>query len=103
MLTLLMALQIAPLDPGGPAPLHDALHYHIGIVLPDTGRTLEGRVRATWLLRGDSPLRIDLDSTLEVTRATIGETRDIIWDRDANAVIIHHGGEAGDTIRRGRS
>ncbi len=98
MLTLLMALQIAPLDPGGPAPLHDALHYRIGVVLPDTGRTLEGRVTTTWLLRGTDPLHIDLDSTMEVTRATIGETRDIIWDRDANAVIIHHGGERGDTV-----
>ncbi len=98
MLTLLMVLQIAPLDPGGPVPLHDALHYRIGVVLPDTGRTLEGRVTTTWLLRGSDPLHIDLDSTMEVTRATIGETRDIIWDRDANAVIIHHGGERGDTV-----
>lgn len=98
MLTLLMALQIAPLDPGGPAPLHDALHYRIVVALPDTGRTLEGRVTATWLLRGSGPLQIDLDSTMVVTRATIGDTRDIIWDRDANAVIIHHGGERGDTV-----
>jgi len=98
MLTLLMALQIAALDPGGPPPVHDALHYHIGIVLPDTGRTLEGRVTTTWVLGGPGPLRIDLDSTMRVTRATIGDTRDIIWDRDGNAVIVHHGGERGDTI-----
>lgn len=97
MLTLLMALQIAQLDPGGPPPLHDALHYRIGIGLPDTGRTLEGQVTTTWELRGPDPLRIDLDSTMEVTRATIGD-KDIIWDRDGNAVIFHHGGERGDTI-----
>jgi aminopeptidase N len=120
MVRLLMALQVAALDPGGPVPVHDALHYRIEVTLPDSGTTITGvvktqwrlegsaplridldttmQVTTQWRLEGSAPLRIDLDTTMQVTRATINDSRDVIWDRDDNAIVIHHGGERGDSL-----
>ena len=98
MLVTLLALQIAALDPGGPLPVHDATHYRIAITLPDSGHAVRGIVTTDWVLRADEPLRIDLDSTLVVTRVLLGQA-DVIWDRLGNAVIIHHSRGRGDSLQ----
>ena len=97
MLATMLALQLAALDPGGPPPVHDATHYRIAVTLPDSGHVIEGSVTTQWNIRSGEPLRIDLDSTLVVTRVRLDQA-DIIWDRHGNAIVIHHSRQRGDSL-----
>lgn len=104
MLTLLLALQVAqgPLAQRADTavPVHDALHYDITIILPDTGTTITGQVEAAWRIVDGTPLVMDLDSTMHVKwLRTPGRDRVAgPWRREGGRIVVPQRLKPGDTL-----
>jgi len=104
MLALLFVLQAAqgPLAQRADTavPVHDALHYDITLQLPDSGGRIVGEVVATWRIEGGAPLRIDLDSALQVVSVQApGHDADVgHWIREPGRIVIPQRLRAGDTL-----
>jgi len=100
MLLAVLCLQAVILDPGRPPPVHDVLHYDVTVSLPDSGRTITGIARSTWVLESRASLTVDLDSAFVIERADL-DGREATFERRGNTLTFPTPGEAGDTIRLG--
>jgi len=104
MLALLLALQVAqnPLAQRADTavPVHDALHYDITLILPDSGSTIIGQVETAWRIGGVEPLAIDLDSVLSVKwLRTPGQDGAVgPWRREGGRIVLPHRLAPGDTL-----
>jgi len=104
MLALLLALQAVqgPLAQRADTavPVHDALHYDITLILPDTGNTIIGQVETAWRITGPEPLTIDLDSVMAVHwLRTPGRDAQVgPWRREGGRIILPQRLKAGDTL-----
>jgi aminopeptidase N len=99
MLTLLLAFQAGVLAPADtPRPAHDALHYDIRITLPARGKVLNAEVETRWRLLSSDPLRVELDSALQVSRIGIDGGVVTGWRRTGDVITIPHGHQKGDTV-----
>lgn len=100
LLTLLLALQQAPLPTPAdtPPPAHDALSYGITLRLPDTGSVIVGAVETRWRLRSPAPLRLELDSALEVTAVRVAGQPSHEWKREGDLILIPVHGSRGDSL-----
>ncbi len=79
------------------APRHDARHYDVALVLPDTGSVLRGSVTTRWRLESGAPLRIDLDTVYTVERVTL-DGLPATWRRAGFQLYVDHGGRAGQDV-----
>ena len=104
MLALLLALQAVqgPLAQRADTavPVHDALHYDITLILPDTGTTITGQVETAWRIAGPEPLVIDLDSALAVRwLRTPGRDAQVgPWRREGGRIVLPQRLAVGDTM-----
>jgi aminopeptidase N len=104
MLALLLLLQVAQ-DPlaqraDTAVPVHDALHYDITLIVPDSGGRITGQVETAWRITGAGPLAIDLDSVLVVKwLRTPGRDRAVgPWRREAGRIVLPQRLAVGDTL-----
>ena len=104
MLALLLALQAVqgPLAQRADTavPVHDALHYDITLILPDTGSAIVGQVETAWRIAGTEPLTIDLDSVMTVHwLRTPGRDAQVgPWRREGGRIIVPQRLKPGDTL-----
>lgn len=100
LLPLLLALQQAPLPTPAdtPPPAHDALSYGITLRLPDTGTVVVGAVETRWRLKSSEPLRLELDSALQVTAVRVAGQPTREWTREGDLILIPVQGRRGDTL-----
>ena len=104
MLALLLALQVAqnPLAQRADTavPVHDALHYDITLILPDSGSTMTGQVETAWRIAGAEPLVIDLDSVLSMKwLRTPGRDGQVgPWRREGGRIVLPQRLAPGDTL-----
>ncbi len=68
---------------------HDALHYDISIVLPDSGKMLNAVVTVQWRVTSREPVVLDLDSTFTVQGAEV-DGISTAWRRAGGRVVIEH-------------
>ena len=99
MLINLLALLQAPLPTPAntPRPAHDAIHYAITIEIPDSGRRITGEVDTRWRLLSSDPIRVELDSALEVVEIRVGRAQ-VRWRRADDVLSFPTGRQAGDTV-----
>lgn len=75
---------------------HDALRYDVAIALPDTGGLIRAEVAIRWRLTAAEPIRLELDTALTVTGATL-DGRPAAWHREGPVILIPHDRRPGDT------
>lgn len=104
MIAALLLLQAVQSPLGARAdtapPVHDALHYDIALVIPDTGNHVVGQIETTWRLASDAGLQLTLDSSLFVVRIITpgagGRRGD--WARKNDLIYVPSHRKAGDTL-----
>ncbi len=82
-------------------PVHDAVHYSIRLVIPDSGTVIRGETETTWRITSSAPIRLQLDTALKVSRAAFGGERRLLrgeWRRDGELVEFPHARAGGDTV-----
>ena len=99
---LLLALQ-DPLAvrPDTLRPVHDALNYIITVVIPDSGSVIRGETETAWRVESSAPIRLQLDTSLKVTRAAWAGERRLLrheWKRAGGIIEFPHARAAGDTV-----
>lgn len=104
MLALLLAIQVAQ-DPlaqraDTAVPVHDALHYDITLIFPDSGTHITGQVETAWRIAGAEPLTIDLDSAMAVKwLRTPGRDAQVgPWSRAGGRIMLPQRLRVGDTL-----
>ena len=82
-------------------PVHDALHYNIDLVIPDSGSVIEGETETTWRVTSPAPIRFQLDTALKVSRAAWAGRRRLLrgeWRRQGEVIEFPHTRAQGDTV-----
>lgn len=82
-------------------PVHDALHYDISVSVPDTGSVIRGETAITWRITGPGPIRLQLDTSLRVTRAALAGERRLVrgeWRREGSVIEFPQARAVGDTV-----
>jgi aminopeptidase N len=82
-------------------PVHDALHYSIRVVIPDTGSIIEGETETTWRVGSPAPIRLQLDTALKVSRAAWAGERRLLrgeWRREGDLIEFPHTRSRGDSV-----
>ena len=82
-------------------PVHDALHYSISLVIPDSGAVIQGETETTWRITSPEPIRLQLDTALKVSRAAWAGERRLVrgeWRRQGEMIEFPHARAQGDTV-----
>lgn len=98
MLTLLLALQAGVLAPADtPRPAHDAVHYDLLLTIPSEGKVISGQMTARWRLLSGDPIRVELDSVLDVRDVELNGRPVRAWERHGDVITIPQRGSRGDS------
>ncbi|MEO8200729.1 MAG: M1 family metallopeptidase, partial [Gemmatimonadota bacterium] len=98
MLILLLALQAGVLAPADtPRPAHDAVHYDLLLTIPAEGKVISGQMTTSWHLRSGDPIRVELDSVLQVRDVEINGRATRRWERRGDVITIPQTGAKGDS------
>jgi aminopeptidase N len=76
---------------------HDAIHYAVTLVLPDTGASISADVTIRWRLGGPGPIRLELDSAMTL-RAVAVDARPVRWRRPGDRIEIPVSGKPGSLV-----
>lgn len=80
-----------------PEPAHDALHYDLLLTIPPQGRVISGQMTTKWRLQSSDPLRVELDSVLEVREVEVNGRAVRGWERHGDVLLIPQRGIRGDS------
>jgi aminopeptidase N len=78
-------------------PRHDALQYEVWLSLPEAGTRVTANVTIRWRLESAEPVRLDLDTVLTITGATV-QGEPVRWQRRGLQVYLPHNGRRGEEI-----